>query len=128
MQRLSSPMPLVLYETDIALYFGQLVIVYGQYQRLSLRQSARSDSPLVLTEKAKLTLKDGKIIFIFPLWHEKSQRPPEELERYNNQAVKASGLLLFEQGNDPNAPQAARRVGPALLLGSLELNPFPHQE
>ena len=125
MQRLSSPVPLVLYKADIALYFGQQVIIYGQYQRLSLRKSAHPDSPLVLTEKATLTLKDGKVIFIFPLWHEKSQRPPEELERYNLKAVKASGLLLLEQGNDPKAPQAARRVGPALLLGSLVLSPFP---
>ena len=125
MQRLSSPVPLVLYKADIALYFAQQVIVYGQYQRLSLRQSAKPDSPLVLTEKAKLTLQDGTSIFIFPLWHTESQRPPEELERYNLQAVKASGLLLLEQGNDPKAPHAARRVGPALLLGSLELSPFP---
>ena len=120
MENLSSPVPLVLCEADIALYFGQLVIVYGQYQRLSLRQSAKPDSPLVLTEKAKLALQDGTTIYIFPLWHTKSQRSPEELERYNLTAVKASGLLLFEQGNDPNAPHAARRVGPALLLGSLE--------
>jgi hypothetical protein len=124
MQHLSK-IPLVLTKTDVERYQQQQVLVYAKYVPLQLPTSARPDAPLIATQKAELQLKDGSSLFIFPLWDARSNRSIEEHQTFGFQAVKATGVMLAEQGNDPVAPYAARIVGACLLLETLELGTEP---
>jgi hypothetical protein len=90
-------------EDELQAAAGAVAELVGRYGQLDVRMRQKGD-PVYLGHVA-LTLADGTLVTLEPIWSDAARRPAEEIERWDGQEVVVRGLLHAE-APEPPEPQA----------------------
>lgn len=83
---------------------GQRATVEGRYQQIDVRMRQKGDP--VYAGHAAVILDDGTEVTLEPVWAAEAIRPAEEIERFDGQRVRVTGVV-HEQAPEPPEPTAS---------------------
>jgi hypothetical protein len=83
---------------------GQRAAVEGRYRQIDVRMRQKGDP--VYAGHAAVMLDDGTEVTLEPVWAEEAIRPAEEIERYDGERVRVTGIV-HEQAPEPPEPAAS---------------------
>ena len=89
--------------TDIPGHDGERVVVIGTYNQLDVRM--RQKPPPVYKGHAAITMADGNLVLLEPIWADAAIRSEEERAAWDGKGVRVTGTL-YVRGPEPPEPMA----------------------
>jgi hypothetical protein len=103
-------LPTVAAQADIKAHAGERVVVVGTYRQLDVRMM--EIPPPEYVGHASVTLSDGTLVLLEPIWAEAAIRSEEERSAFDGKRVRVTGVL-HSRAPEPPEPDATM-INPAI--------------